>query len=55
MANLSEARRLESGMISEGSHTHYWSGCGDGHHLEGIAIANFRRLHPSVIEITPVT
>ncbi|XP_069989708.1 uncharacterized protein [Penaeus vannamei] len=35
VAALSEVRRPGSGTTSVGGYTYYWSGCSDGHHLQG--------------------
>lgn len=54
VAALSEVRRPGSSMISVGGYTYYWSGCSDGHHLQGVAIVISSRRQPSVVEVTPV-
>lgn len=54
VAALSEVRKPGSSTISMGGYTYYWSGCGDGHHLQGVAIAISSRLRPSVVEVIPV-
>ena len=54
VAALSEVRRPDSGVASEGGYTFYWSGRSDGHHLQGVAIAISSKLQPLVVEVAPV-
>ena len=32
----------------------YWSGCSDGYHAQGVAVAVSNKLTPMIIEVTPV-
>lgn len=54
IVGLSEVRRPYSGEISSGGYTYYWSGCSDGAHLRGVAIAVSGRLQSSVDKVTVV-
>lgn len=54
IAGLSETRRPDSGEISDGGYTYYWSGRSDGTRLGGVAIAIASRLQSSVVGVTPV-
>ena len=54
VAALSEVRRPGSSMTSVGGYTYYWSGCSDGHRLQGVTIAISNRLQPSGVEVTLV-
>ena len=44
IAALSEDRRPESGEIMVGGYTYYWSGCSDGYHAQGDAVAVSNKL-----------
>ena len=37
-----------------GGYTYYWSGCSDGYHSQGVAVAVSNKLTPMIIEVTPV-
>ncbi|XP_045123818.1 uncharacterized protein LOC123511833 [Portunus trituberculatus] len=50
---LSETRRPGSGETISKAFTYYWSGMNNGQHIKGVAIGGFRRLQPSVVEVTP--
>ena len=54
IAVLSEVRRPDSGKIMAGGYTHQWSGCSDGYHAQGVAVAVSNNLITMVIEVTPV-
>ena len=54
VAALSEVQRPDSGEIMVGSSTYYWSGCSDGYHAQGDAVAVSNKLTPMIIEVTPV-
>ena len=49
IAALSEVQRPDSGEIIVGGYTYYWSGCCDGYHAQGVAIAVSK-----IIAVTPV-
>ena len=53
-AALSEVRRPDCGEIMVGGHTYYWSGCSDGYHAQGVAVALSNKLIPMIIVVTPV-
>ena len=54
IAALSEVRRQDCGEIMVGGYTYYWSGCSDGYHAQGVAVAVSNQLTPMIIEVTPV-
>ena len=37
-----------------GGYTDCWSGCSDGYHAQGVAVAVSNKLTPMIIEVTPV-
>ena len=37
-----------------GGYTYNWSGCSDGYHAQGVAVAVSNKLTPMIIEVTPV-
>ena len=51
---LSEVRRPGSGETSCDGYTYYWSGCNDGTHQRGVAVAVSSVLRSAVAEVTPV-
>ena len=54
IAALSEVRRSYCGEIMAGGYNYYWSGCSDGYHSQGVAIAVSNKLTPMIIEVTPI-
>ena len=54
IAALSEVRRPGHGEISSNGYTYYWSGCDNGAHLRGVAVAIAARLVSSVDRVTPI-
>ena len=50
----SEVRRPDCGEIMAGGYTNYWSGCSDGDHAQGVAVAVSNKLTPMISEVTPV-
>ena len=54
VAALSEFQRPDSGERMVGGYTYYWSGCCDGNHAQGVAVALSKKLIPMVIEVKPV-
>ena len=54
IAALSEVRRPDCGEIMVGGYTYFWSGCSDGYHSQGVAVAVSNKLTPMIIEVTPV-
>ena len=54
IAALSEVWRPESGEIMAGGYTYNWSGCSDGYHAKGVAVAVSNKRTPMIIEVTPV-
>ena len=50
----SEVQRPDCGEIMAGGYTYYWSGCSDGYHAQGVAVAVSNKLTPMIIEVTPV-
>ena len=53
IAALSEVRRLDRGEIMAGGYAYYWSGCSNGYHAQGVAVAVSNKLTPMIIEVTP--
>ena len=53
-AALSEVQRLDCGKIMVSGYTYHWSGCSDGYHAQGVAVAVSNKLTPMVIQVTPV-
>ena len=37
-----------------GGYTYYWSGCADGYHAQGVAVAVSNKLNPMIVEVTLV-
>ena len=54
IAALSVVRRPDNGEIMAGVYTYCWSGCSDGYHAQGVAVAVSNKLTPMIIEVTPV-
>ena len=54
IAALSEVHRPDHGEIMAGSYTYNWSGCCDGYHAQGVAVAVSNKLTPMIIEVTLV-
>ena len=54
MVGLSETRKPVSGETISKGFIYYWSCISNGHCVKGVAIDNFSRLQPSVLEVTPV-
>ena len=54
IATLSEVRRPDGGEIMASGYTYYWSGCSDGYHSQGVAVAVSNKLTPMIIEVTRV-
>ena len=54
IVGLSETRWSGSGEISSKSFIYYWSSMNNGALLKVAAISIFRRLQPSIIEVTPI-
>ena len=54
IAALSEVRRPDCGEIMAGGYTYYCSGCSDGYHAQGVAVALSNKMTPMIIEVTPV-
>ena len=54
IAALSEVRRPDGVEIMAGGYTYHWSGCSDGYHAQGVAVAMSNKLTPMIIEVTPV-
>ena len=46
IAALSEVWRPDSGEIMAGGCTYHWSGCSDGYHGQGVAVAVSMKLTP---------
>ena len=54
IAALSEVRRPGDGQIRKDGYTYFWSGCGDGTHRRGVAVAIRAALATAVVGVTPV-
>ena len=55
IAALSEVRRPDSGKIMADGYTYFCSGCSDGYHAQGVAVAMSNKLTPMIIEVTRST
>ncbi|KAG2471198.1 CAC1C protein, partial [Polypterus senegalus] len=53
VAALSEVHRPGTGQISVGGYTFYWSGCSDGCHTRGVAVALADWLVPMMSNVIP--
>ena len=54
IAAPSEVQRPDSSENMAGGYTYDGSGCSDGYHAQGVAVAMSNKLTPMAIEVTPV-
>ena len=54
IAALSEVRRQDCGEIMAGGYTYNWSGCFDGYHAQGVAVAASNKLTQNNIKVPQI-
>ena len=50
IAAFAEVRRPDCGDIMAGGYTYYCSGCSDGYHVQGVAVAVSNQLTPVILK-----